>query len=95
VVGAADGIEALALCAEAGSRFDLCIIDVVMPRLNGRETYERLHALRPGIKALFISGYTADIIHKRGILEAGLHYLSKPVAPQVLLAKVRSIIDEA
>jgi len=66
---------------------------VVMPQLNGRETYGRLRALWPQTKALFISGYTADIIHKRGILEAGLHFLSKPIVPQVLLAKVRGILD--
>jgi PAS domain S-box-containing protein len=90
---AVDGVDALERCAVAGGAFALCILDVVMPRLNGRETWERLRARVPGLKALFVSGFTADIMHKRGILEQGVDFLAKPIAPNALLAKVRQVLD--
>ncbi len=93
VVQAADGVEAIALVEQRGAAFDLCIVDVVMPRLGGRETWERLRALAPGLKALFVSGYTADAVLRRGMLGSGEAFLSKPVPPQVLLAKVREILE--
>jgi DNA-binding response OmpR family regulator len=51
--------------------------------------------MKPGIKALFISGYTADIIHSKGVYEENLHFLAKPIMPDDLVAKVRAMLDEA
>ena len=50
--------------------------------------------IKPGIRALFTSGYTADIMHRKGILEEGLHFVSKPVSPRELLKKVREALDD-
>jgi len=64
-----------------------------MPRKNGREVFEEIRRRRPGIKALFTSGYTADIIHRQGILEQHLNFISKPATPTQLLRKLREVLD--
>jgi PAS domain S-box-containing protein len=94
VIESADGEEAILRFQERADTVKLVITDVVMPRKNGKEVYDAIQSLRPGMKALFMSGYTADIIKSRGIVERGMHYLSKPVAPETLLRKVRAILDE-
>ena len=63
-----------------------------MPKKNGKEVCEELRRIRPGVKVLFISGYTADIVHDKGILDQELPFLSKPIAPQALLRKVREVL---
>ena len=64
-----------------------------MPRKNGKDAYEEIRTLRPDIKVLFISGYSADMISKEGILEKGSSFISKPVSPSELLQKVREVLD--
>ncbi len=93
VIEAGDGEEALRLFERAPDDVKLLVTDVVMPRKNGKETHEAIIALRPDVKALFLSGYTADIIKQKGVLNGGVNYLSKPVAPDDLLHKVRDILD--
>jgi CheY-like chemotaxis protein len=56
---------------------DLLIADVVMPEMNGRELVERLHAIQPDLKFIYISGYTADVIARRGVMEEGIHFIRK------------------
>lgn len=73
---------------------DLLILDVVMPGKNGKETYAEIKRLRPDIKALFTSGYTANIIHKKGILDSGTEFISKPFSPNAFLRKVREVLDK-
>ena len=63
--------------------------DLLMPGKNGRATVEELKAIKPELKALFMSGYTADLIAQRGILEQGLSFVQKPLKPAVLLKKIR------
>ncbi|MHB8843966.1 MAG: ATP-binding protein [Nitrospirota bacterium] len=91
-IEAADGEEAVALFRERGDAIALVILDVIMPKKNGKEVYEELRRIRPGLKTLFISGYTADIVHEKGILDQDLPFLSKPIAPQALLRKVREVL---
>jgi PAS domain S-box-containing protein len=95
VVEALDGAEAVELFRARGGKIDLCILDVIMPRMNGKEAYEEIRRLRPGAKALFVSGYTADIVHRKGILQPDMHFLCKPVSPQDLLAKIREVLSTA
>jgi DNA-binding response OmpR family regulator len=64
-----------------------------MPRKNGKEVYDHIRKIKPGIKVLFSSGYNLDIIHKKGILAEGLDFLVKPVSPIELLKTVREILD--
>ena len=72
---------------------DLVIIDSVMPGMNGREVYDRIHAINPYIKTLFMSGYTRDIILDKGIEEKDFHFIAKPLSPNGLLLKVREVLD--
>ena len=66
-----------------------------MPKRCGREVYDAVSAARPGMPTLFLSGYTADIIHKKGIFDEGLQFLAKPLGPSELLTRVRGILDAA
>ena len=85
--------EALRRCAERATAPELLITDVVMPEMNGRLLAERVAKLVPGIKVLFISGYTDDVVLQHGILAAGVPYLQKPITPEGLGRKVRSVLD--
>jgi PAS domain S-box-containing protein len=95
VIEAADGEEAVSRFAGNKDVVDLVILDVIMPKKNGKVVYEGIREMKPGIKALFISGYTADIIHSKGVYEENLHFLAKPIMPDDLVAKVRAMLDEA
>ncbi len=92
VLEAGDAEQALALWAQHSEKIDLLLSDVVMPGMNGKELADRLKQLRPELKVLFISGYTADAIAQHGILEEGVVLLSKPFTPRDLLAKLRQIL---
>jgi len=70
----------------------LLITDVVMPEMNGRDLAERMHSLYTGMKILFMSGYTADVIAHRGVLNEGVNYIQKPFSIQELAVKVRDAL---
>jgi len=93
VIEAADGEEAVRRFQEAAGSVKLLLFDVIMPRMNGKAAYEVIREAHPGIKALFISGYSADIITKEGVLDRGLDVVTKPVSPVELLRKVREVLD--
>ncbi|MFP4070887.1 MAG: PAS domain S-box protein [Desulfovibrionales bacterium] len=79
---------------EHAGEIDLLITDVVMPEMNGRELAERLLTIHSGVSQLFISGYTADVIAHRGVLDEGVNYLQKPFSMSDLAMKVRMILDQ-
>jgi nitrogen-specific signal transduction histidine kinase/CheY-like chemotaxis protein len=93
VIAAVDGEDALEKFAEHEQEIDLLILDVMMPKKNGGEVYKAVKALRPDIDVLFVSGYAADIIRQKGILEEDIQFISKPVSPADLLRKIREILD--
>jgi CheY-like chemotaxis protein len=97
VLGAASPGEALLLCEKHSGPIDLLVTDAVMPGMNGRELRERLEAPRPGLPALFMSGYTADAIAHRGVLDAGVRFIEKPFSLDALGASCarRSRVAEA
>ncbi|PKL74196.1 MAG: hypothetical protein CVV27_21740, partial [Candidatus Melainabacteria bacterium HGW-Melainabacteria-1] len=84
--------EALQLVREYDEPIDLLLTDVVMPDMNGKELSERVTALKPGLKSLYMSGYTADVITRQGILEEGVHFISKPFSLRALAAKIREAL---
>jgi signal transduction histidine kinase len=95
VLDSPDGREALLLCDTVPGRIDLVLTDVVMPHMSGREFAARLEALRPGIKVLYMSGYTDGAIVRHGVLEPGIAFIQKPVVPGVLIDKIREMLAEA
>jgi two-component SAPR family response regulator len=64
-----------------------------MPRKNGREILEEVRQSKPAIKVLFISGYTSNVMHEKGILEEGMDFIAKPFVKEKLLRKVREVLD--
>jgi nitrogen-specific signal transduction histidine kinase len=90
---AASGSEALSLCERYPEPIHLLITDVVMPGMTGRELAMRLLALRPSLKTLYTSGYTANTIAHEGVLDPGVAYLPKPFSPAQLAAKVREVLS--
>jgi YesN/AraC family two-component response regulator len=71
----------------------LLLLDVIMPKMDGKEVYENIKKINPDIKAIFLSGYTANLIQKRGVLNKGLNFILKPVSPKDLLRKTREVLD--
>lgn len=93
VLAADSPIRALNHLEAHGDKIRLLVTDVVMPEMNGRELAERAKAMAPGLKCLFSSGYNAEIISHRGVLEDGLEHIQKPFSIRKLATKVREIID--
>jgi two-component system, cell cycle sensor histidine kinase and response regulator CckA len=93
VLDAAGGDEALTIFAQHGDSIHLLLTDMVMPKMTGRELCERLRALRPGLKVVFMSGYTDDVLVRTGALSPGMSFLQKPLRPDTLAAKVRAALD--
>ncbi len=85
--------EALDLVQRGAERPTLLLTDVVMPEMNGKELFQRLLARQPDIKALFMSGYTADVISQRGVIEEGTQFIQKPFSSRDLAVKVREVLD--
>jgi two-component system, cell cycle sensor histidine kinase and response regulator CckA len=95
VIEAANGAEALRLFERRGSEIQLVLTDMVMPQMGGRELGERLRALSPEVKIIYMSGYTDDVLVRTGALGPGMSFLQKPLRPEVLAAKVRETLDVA
>jgi signal transduction histidine kinase/DNA-binding response OmpR family regulator len=88
VLAASSPAEALRLAQENAGKISLLITDVVMPEMNGRVLSEKLNAIQPGLKCLFMSGYTADIISDHGVLPEGVFFIQKPFLLEDLAARV-------
>lgn len=90
---ASDGGQALILCEKYTDPVHLILTDVVMPGMSGRELVERLRRIHPEAKALYMSGYTDNVILHHGILEQGLSFIQKPFTLESLARKVREVLD--
>lgn len=90
VMEAATPAEALDCCERHDGRIDLLLTDVVLPKMNGKELAARVRALRPDIAVLFSSGYTAELVAHRGVLEPAIEFLEKPFSLDTLATKVRA-----
>ncbi len=87
--------EAIHLAEEHAGRIHLLITDVVMPEMNGWDLAKRLLSLYPELRSLFMSGYTANVIAQRGVLEEGIHFMQKPFSMSDLAAKVRDALERS
>jgi PAS domain S-box-containing protein len=94
VLGARTGGEALALAQRVGQPLDLVITDVVLPGIGGRELGEQLVAIRPGVKVLYVSGYTDDAVVRYGVRAGEMEFLQKPFTSEALARKARAILDQ-
>ncbi len=94
VLPAESGESALEVAARFGGTFDLLLTDVVMPGMNGRVLAEQLSPRQPGIKVLYMSGYTDSFIAGHGVLDPKTHLLHKPFTEEVLIRKVREVLDD-
>ncbi|TAN37542.1 MAG: response regulator [Nitrospirae bacterium] len=93
VITAEDGEEAIARFMENRDRIRLVMLDMIMPKKNGKEVSEVLRQTSPGIKILFASGYTMDLVKTRELTESGFDFIHKPIQPKDLLKRVREILD--
>jgi two-component system cell cycle sensor histidine kinase/response regulator CckA len=94
VLGAAGGDEALRVADSQMERIHLLVTDVVMPGLSGRAVAERVAERHPGLKVLFVSGYTDDAVVRHGVLHNNVNFLQKPFTPAALAWKVREVLDQ-
>ena len=93
VIPAPSTEHALSIAGEYPEKIDLLLTDVVMPGMNGRELSAKILTIRSGLKVLFISGYTANVIAQHGVLDKGMHFIHKPFTMNDLALKVRETLD--
>ena len=93
VLEAADGQAAVDVFSENRDRIDLIILDVVMPKKNAREAFEDIRGICPGTRTIFMSGYSADVINRKGFIDEGFVFIQKPIIPLFFLRKVREVLD--
>jgi len=94
VLAAGTPALAIGLAEEYEGEIHLLITDVVMPDMNGQDLANFLMSIHPGLKRLFMSGYTADIIANHGVMDKGIHFLQKPFTIKDLSGKVREALDK-
>jgi CheY-like chemotaxis protein len=94
VLAAADGEEAISLAEAQGAEIDLLLSDVVMPGLGGRELADRIRALQPSVCVLHMSGYTDDIVIRRGVLDRSAAFIEKPFSSDELARRIRQLLGE-
>ena len=93
VLAASSPVEAIRLAEQSDREIALLLTDVVMPGMNGRDLGERLAAVRPGLRRVFMSGFTADVIANHGVLHEGVHFVQKPFTKRALADKLREVLD--
>ncbi|MBI5676360.1 MAG: response regulator [Nitrospirae bacterium] len=94
VILAEDGEDAIKKFMENKDKIQLVMLDLIMPKKSGKEAYDEIIKLRPDMKTLFSSGYTADRIDKDNMLKEGFNFIMKPVSPKDLLKKTREVLDK-
>jgi two-component system, cell cycle sensor histidine kinase and response regulator CckA len=93
VIEAANGEDAVTQFITHKDEISLALLDVIMPRLNGWEAYGHIRQMKPGIKVIFLSGYTAEIFRKEKIAGEGINILLKPTLHKELLVSIRKLLD--
>jgi PAS domain S-box-containing protein len=94
VIDAVNGEDAVAKYLEDSEKIHLVILDVIMPKKTGKAVYEEIKNVRRDVPVIFLSGYSNEIIYKKGITGEGVPFLTKPVAPHLLLSKIREVLSK-
>jgi PAS domain S-box-containing protein len=93
VLGVSRPVDAIRVAREHAEEIDLLLTDVIMPQMNGLDLSRRLLEINPGLKCIFMSGHTADVMAERGVLNDGEHFVQKPFSVVALAAKIREVLD--
>ena len=93
VLHAVSADEAIRIAENYQGTIDLLLTDVIMPEMNGAELSKILLSARPGLKTLFMSGYTADIIAQNSVLESEVNFIQKPITMKALISIVANILN--
>ncbi len=93
IVTAKSPTEALEIAKNHPQPIHLLITDVIMPEMNGKDLRDKVSELKPELKSIFMSGYTANVIAHHGVLDEGIEFLKKPFSVQALLERVRDVLD--
>jgi PAS domain S-box-containing protein len=94
VLAAQNGVQALSLLAQHSDAIHLLLTDVVLPDLNGKSLYKHIASRRDGIKVLYMSGYTTNVISHHGVLDEEMNFIQKPFSSQALKEKVRQVLQK-
>jgi CheY-like chemotaxis protein len=94
VILAPDGQEAIEKFIENKERIHLILLDMIMPKKSGKEVYDEILIIKPDMKVIFVSGYTADRIDKESLRGDNVDFIFKPVQPKHLLRKIREMLDK-
>jgi DNA-binding response OmpR family regulator len=95
VIEVANGREAVRIFGINKERLDIVLLDVVMPEMNGKDARDKILAIKPDTRIIFMSGYSRNFFHANGLCESNHHLLEKPIRPDVLLKTIREILDQA
>ena len=93
ILAAQDSDEAIKICEEYKETIHLLMTDIVIPKMDGRELYEKIMLKRPDIKVLFTSGYTENVIFHQGGVDPGVAFLQKPFTAAGVTRKVREVLE--
>jgi len=93
VITAVNGADAVEKFSTQAGSISLVILDVVMPKMNGRQAFEAIREMSSAVRVLFMSGYTSEIVSAKGGIDNGLDFMEKPIIPKTFLQKVREILD--
>ena len=93
VIEAADGVDAVVRFTANRESISLVVLDGIMPKLNGKNAWQQIRALRPDMKAIFISGYPEKVFTKDGIQDEKVIFVPKPYSPLIFLQKIREVLD--
>lgn len=92
MITASNGLEAIEIAASHPGDIDVLLTDVIMPRMLGKETAEQVRMLRPGVKVLYMSGYTQGLLDTQGVVAEGVNLIEKPFTEASLLTRLSQII---
>ena len=95
VIETSDTADSRRLAAQHRGPIHLLLTDVIMPGMSGPALAAQVASLRPGIRVLYMSGYTGDALGQRGMVEPDMAFLQKPFTPEALARKVRETLDDA